>query len=155
MIIKEKIATLIEGYLADNSLFLVDITISSENDIEIAIDSYDRVDIRNCADISRIVDSGLNREEEDFSLTVTSAGLDQPYKVFDQYKKSLGKEVVVVLKSGAKIVATLTKANPEKIELTYTKLERVEGKKRREIVEIVETYNLSDIKSTKTQINFK
>jgi len=91
MIIKEKIATLIEGYLADNSLFLVDITISSENDIEIAIDSYDRVDIKNCADISRIVDAGLNREEEDFSLTVTSAGLDQPYKVFDQYKKSLGK----------------------------------------------------------------
>ncbi|HBG24739.1 MAG: hypothetical protein A2X17_04605 [Bacteroidetes bacterium GWF2_41_61] len=155
MIIKEKIATLIEGYLADNSLFLVDITISSENDIEIAIDSYDRVDIKNCADISRIVDAGLNREEEDFSLTVTSAGLDQPYKVFDQYKKSLGKEVVVVLKSGAKIVATLTRAFPDKIELTYSRQERVEGKKRRETVEIVETYNLCDIKSTKTQINFK
>ena len=58
MIIKEKIATLIEGYLADNSLFLVDITISSENDIEIAIDSYDRVDIKNCADISRIKQRG-------------------------------------------------------------------------------------------------
>jgi len=155
MILKEKIATLVEEYLAEKSLFLVDIVISPENDIEIAIDSYDRVDIGNCADISRIVDSGLNREEEDFSLTVTSAGLDQPYKVFEQYKKSLGKEVVVVLKSGAKIVATLTKADPEKIELTRSSLEKVEGKKRREMVERVETYNLCDIKSTKTQINFK
>ncbi|MDP3435904.1 MAG: hypothetical protein Q8S04_01535 [Bacteroidales bacterium] len=67
----------------------------------------------------------------------------------------MGKEVVVVLKSGAKIVANLTKVNPDSIELTHSKLERVEGKKRKEMVEIVETYNLCDIKSTKTQINFK
>mgnify|MGYP000904643131 FL=1 len=155
MINRAKIESLIQSYLEKSSLFLVDITISKDNDIEITIESYDRVDIENCADISRIVEQGLDRNVEDYSLTVTSAGLDQPFKVFDQYKKSVGGEVVVVLKSGEKIVATLTGATEEKIDLKWTKLVKPEGKKRKESIEVTASYMLEDIKSTKTFINFK
>ncbi len=155
MINKATVESLIGSYLEERSLFLVDITISKDNDIEITIESYDRVDIENCADISRIVEQGLDRNVEDYSLTVTSAGLDQPFKVFEQYKKSIGDEVVVVLKSGEKIVATLTAATPDKVDLKWTKLVKPEGKKRKESVEFTASYKLEEIKSTKTYINFK
>ncbi len=155
MINRANIESLIKAYLEKKSLFLVDITISKDNDIEITIESYDRVDIENCADISRIVEQNLDRNVEDYSLTVTSAGLDQPFKVFEQYKKSIGEEVVVVLKTGEKIVATLTGATPEKIDLKWTKLVKPEGKKRKEGVEFTASYLLEEIKSTKTFINFK
>jgi len=155
MINKSTIESLIGSYLEKNSLFLVEITVSKDNDIEITIESYDRVDIENCADISRIVEQGLDRNVEDYSLTVTSAGLDQPFKVFDQYKKSIGEDVVVVLKTGEKLIATLTGASPEKIDLKWTKLVKPEGKKRKESVEMTASYLLEEIKSTKTYINFK
>ena len=155
MILKEDIWTLIGDYLEKNSLFPVDITISKENDIEVTIDSFDRVDIENCVAISKIIEQGFNREIEDYSLTVTSAGLDQPFKVFDQYRKFLGKEVEVVLKSGGKQTGVLSKATESEIELTFQKLEKIEGKKKKEKIEVVSSFSLTEIKSTKPFINFK
>jgi len=155
MIRKETINNLIESYLTDNSLFLVDIKISSENDIEVTIESTEVVDISNCVDISKIVESGLDREIEDYSLTVSSAGLDQPFKVFRQYQKFIGKEVEVVFKNGTKQTAILSGAQEDKIELSFSKLEKVEGKKKRERVDINQFYSLEEIKSTKPFINFR
>ncbi len=155
MIQKETIANIIENYLNDNSLFLVDVTISPDNDIEITIESSDNVDISNCVAVSRIVEEGLDRDSEDFSLTVTSAGLDQPFKVFRQYLKFLGKEVEVLLKNGTKLTGILSEAAEDKIKLNYTKLEKVEGKKKRERVEKNEVYSFSEIKHTKPFINFR
>ena len=138
-----------------NDLFLVDIIISNDNDIEITIDSLNGITIDNCTDISRLVEANYNREEEDFSLTVTSAGLDQPLKVAKQYEKFTGKEVEVLFKSGIKLIATLAEYNGESIRLTYSKLEKAEGKKRKIKMEYDEWYLLDTIKITKPFINFK
>ena len=155
MIHKETLINLIESYLADNSLFLVDIKISPENDIEITIESTEVVDISNCVDISKKVESGLDREVEDYSLTVSSAGLDQPFKVFRQYQKFIGKEVEVVFKNGTKQTGVLSDAQEDKIELSFSKLEKAGAKKKRERVEISQYYSLAEIKSTKPFINFR
>lgn len=152
---KEVIEKLIDQYLKNNDLFLVEISVSSDNDIEIAIESSDVVHINNCAEISKIVEAGLNRETEDFSLTVTSAGLDQPFKVFKQYLKFVGKEVEVLFRNGTKQTGTLTDAQEDKIELSFSKLEKVEGKKKRERIDVRQYYSLSEIKSTKPFINFR
>jgi ribosome maturation factor RimP len=92
MIEKENIAKAIESYLESNSLFLVSVEISKDNDIEIAVDSEGRVDLSNCVDINKIIEEKFDRESEDYSLTVTSAGLDQPFKVLRQYLKYIGKD---------------------------------------------------------------
>lgn len=155
MIHKENISNLIDKYLADNSLFLVEITASVDNDIEVTVDSMEKVDLNNCIEISKIIEAGLDRESEDFSLTVTSAGLDQPFKVFRQYQKFIGEEVEVVFKSGTKQKAILTDACEDSIELSFFKNEKVEGKKKKEKIEVRQFYNLSEIKSTKPVINFK
>jgi len=156
MIQKEKLATLIEKYLIDNSLFLVDITVSADNDIEITIESSTGVvNLDNCTGINKLVLDEFDRDIEDYSLTVTSAGLDQPFKVHSQYLKYIGKEVSVQFKSGIKITGILTDAAEDSIGISYTKLVQVEGKKRKEKVEVKESYDLAEIKSTKPFINFR
>ena len=155
MILKNSIEKIIDNYLKENALFLVDIVISIDNDIEVTIDSIKGVSIDECTGISRLIDSSLNRDEEDFSLTVTSAGLDQPLKVGKQYEKFIGKEVEVLFKSGVKLIATLACYEEGKVELNYSKLEKVEGKKRKVKIEYREWYRLDTIKTTKPFINFK
>ncbi len=176
MITKENLSNCIQSYINLNGLFLVDIEISKDNDIEITIESYkDVVKIENCIDIDRLVNENFNRDVEDYSLTVSSAGLDQPFKVLNQYKKHIGQEVEIVTKkvhvkkgdsssdsltcnnnlSGGKIKGILNDANEQEIEISITEKVKQEGSKKK--IEQINTYkyNFDQIKSCKLVIKFK
>lgn len=157
MINIEKIRQIAETKLAESDLFVVDIKCTPGNEIELLIDSDGSVSIDSCIELSRAIEAEFDREAEDFELTVASAGIGQPLKVFRQYRKLIDKSVEVILKSGIKIVATLKDANEEKrtITLVYTEKVAVEGKKRKQEVERVVEYALDDIKSTVEYLDFK
>lgn len=153
---KSKIAEVITNYLADNDLFLVGIEISKDNDIEVAIESYNGdVKIENCVSIDKIISGVFDRDVEDYSLTVTSAGLDQPFKVLDQYKKFIGSEVEVVIKGGGKVKGILSAANEEGFDITTSKMVKVEGCKKKVQQDTTTTYTYDGIKSCKPVIKFK
>jgi ribosome maturation factor RimP len=156
MIKKTDIEHIITEYLQKNGLFIVDIIVSKENDIEITIESEQgSVTIENCEEIDSIVQSKFNRDEEDYSLIVGSAGLDQPFKVPGQYLKFIGQEVEIVQKAGKKIRGKLSGYSDNKIEITTESLERVEGKKRKERTERKEEFTIDSIKYCKPVIKFK
>lgn len=144
---KEKLREVTEAQLIDTDLFVVDITISSALDIEIALDSDTRVSIEQCMAISRAVEAAFDREAEDFSLTVASAGIGQPLKLARQLDKVVGKTVDVVLKKGERFSAVLKAHDAEGITISYTVKEVVEGKKRKVEVEKQENYKFTDIKT--------
>ncbi len=153
---KEKISQAIEQYLKENNLFLVDITISKDNDIEIVIESYNAdVKIGNCIDIDRIVADNFSRDTEDYSLTVTSAGLDQPFIVLDQYKKFIGSEVEVTAKNGSKTKGVLSDVTENDFSITISKMVKVEGSKKKVQQDTILKYEYSNIKSCKPVIKFK
>ena len=85
---------------------------------------------------------------------MTSAGLDQPFKVFKQFEKAVGKKVEVQLKGGKKMVAVLEAADQESITLKYSQKEAVEGKKKKEIVEHVDRFTMDQVNSVKPFIEF-
>ena len=156
MITSEALGNTIANYLTDKGLFLVDIEISKDNDITIAIESREGdVNIDNCIDIDRIVAAAFDRDVEDYSLTVTSAGLDQPFKVLDQYLKFIGNEVEVVVKGGGKMKGILTSANADNFEITVSKMVKVEGSKKKVQQDTVTAYAYQDVKSCKPVIKFK
>ncbi len=155
MLQKEYLTELIESYLNEKDLFLVDITISKDNDVEITIDSVNGVSIDHCSEISRIVDSGVNRDEEDYSLTVGSAGLSQPFKVLKQYQKFAGKELELVLKSGVKAKVMLISADEDGIDIEYEKILKEEGKKKKTKTLVKERLEFASIKTAKPFINFR
>ena len=115
--------------------FLVDVTVSRENDVELVIESEEgTVSLDDCVELSRKFEEKFDREKEDYSLTVGSAGLDQPFKVLKQYIKAVGTEVQVLVKDGRKLKGVLTGASGDGITLKYSVKEAVEGKKRKELV---------------------
>ena len=156
MITAEALHGAIAGYLAEKGLFLVDIEISKDNDITIAVESSEGdVKIENCVDIDHIVAGVFDRDVEDYSLTVTSAGLDQPFKVLQQYQKFVGSEVEVVVNGGGKMKGVLSSATEEGFEVTVSKMVKVEGSKKKVQQDTVTAFAYDGIKSCKPVIKFK
>ncbi len=136
--------------------FIVDISVSKDNDIVLTIESEQgKIELDDCVSLSRFFETKFDREVEDYSLTVSSAGLDQPFKVFRQYVKAVGSKVEVLLKGGKKMVATLEAADEESIMLKYSAKEAVEGKKKKELVEHVDRFTMDQVNSVKPFIEFK
>ncbi len=82
-----------EPVLTEHHLFLVELKISKDNVIEVFVDALEGVNIQTCIAVSREIESSLNRDEEDFELTVSSAGLGYPFKVEQQYQKKIWVKV--------------------------------------------------------------
>ena len=153
---KEQIIQTIEPAVQERGCFLVEVTASAANDIEIVIEKEDGiVDWDDCAAIDKVMHEAFDQDVEDYALTVSSAGLDRPFKVLRQFQKAIGTQVDVKFKGGKRIVATLTSADENAIGLKYTALEAVEGKKKKEKVEHNETFALSEINSVTPYIDFK
>ena len=92
--------------------FIVDISVSKDNDIILIVEKEEGIiELDDCVSLSRFFETKFDREVEDYSLTVSSAGLDQPFKVFRQFMKAVGTKVEVALKGGKKMVATLEAAD--------------------------------------------
>lgn len=155
MIEKRIVCQLVNEWLEEKEYFLVEATVSSDNRILIEIDHAEGVWIEDCVELSRYVESKLNREEEDYELEVGSAGIGQPFKVVQQYLNHLGKEVEVLTRSGRKLTGTLQGADSECFVVAVAKKVKEEGAKRPKLIEEEETFRYEDVKYTKYLISFK
>lgn len=145
----------IGGEIVARGCFIVDISVSKDNDIVLTIESEnEKIELDDCVSLSRFFETKFDREAEDYSLTVSSAGLDQPFKVFKQYQKALGTKVEVSLKGGKKMIAVLEAADEESITLKYSVKEAVEGKKKKELVEHVDRYTMDQVNAVRPFIEF-
>lgn len=136
-------------------MFVVGCTCTAGNEVELLIDSDTAVSIDACATLSRTVDEEFDRDEEDFSLTVASAGIGSELKCLRQYRKLIGSMVEVLLKDGTKICAQLEDATAEQLTLSFEEKQLIEGKKRKQLVTVTRAYPLGEIKYTKEYIDFK
>ena len=136
--------------------FIVDVSVSKDNDITLTIEKEEgTIELDDCVSLSRFFETKFDREVEDYSLTVSSAGLDQPFKVLKQFTKAVGSKVEVSLKGGKKMVAVLEAADEESITLKYTAKEAVEGKKKKELVEHVDRFTMDQVNAVVPYIEFK
>ena len=155
MIDKNVVSGIVNEWLEDKEYFLVDVSVSPDDKIVVEIDHAEGVWIDDCVELSRFIESKLDREEEDYELEVGSAGIGQPFKVLQQYLIHIGKEVEVLTKDGKKLEGVLKDANEENMTLTIQKKVKFEGAKRPKLVEEDITYTYSEIKYTKYLISFK
>ena len=155
MIDCNKIKEIAQAQLADTDLFVVSCTCSPANEIELLVDSDTSVSIDACAALSRAVEAAFDREAEDFSLTVASAGIGSELRCLRQYRKLVGSTVEVLLNSGIKMLAKLDAADDEGITISYEEKQAVEGKKRKQLVTVTRRYAFDEIKSTKEWLDFK
>ncbi len=154
MTFKDKVSNLLEEGLEQNpSLFLVDLTITETFKVIITLDGDNGVNLQDCIDISRAIDTNLDREEQDYSLEVASAGVSSPLKMVRQYRKNIGRTLKVKTATET-IEAKLENANDESILLSWTAREPKKIGKGKETVEHKREIPYSDIKEAIVTIIF-
>lgn len=155
MINKDTVRSIVEEWLDGKEYFLVDIEISPDDRIVVEIDHADGVWIEDCVELSRFIEDHLSRDEEDYELEVGSAGLGQPFKVAQQYHCFVGKDVEVLDADGKKHKGVLKAVEGNDFTVTVPEKQKVEGKKRPQLVETDYTFQMDKVKYTKYLINFK
>ncbi len=101
--------------LLTESQFLVDVQVKSGNAVRVYIDNYKGLTIDECKKLSRRIESILDAENVEFELEVSSPGVGKPFKVIQQYHKSIGRPVEVVCKDGIKIAGILSEVSEAEI----------------------------------------
>lgn len=101
------------------NLFLVDVTSAPGNKITVLIDSDNGITIDDCTAINKALYKFIEETElfgkANFSLEVSSPGVDRPLQLLRQYKKNMGRKVAVVLNDGSKLEGVLSDVNDENI----------------------------------------
>ncbi len=152
--LQDKVENLLkEAFQENNSLFLIDLNITKDNKILVVIDGDNGVSVNDCIAVSRKVEHNLDREEEDFSLEVSSAGVSEPLRLERQYRKNLGRKLQVTT-NNEKIEATLTEVDQNGIKLNWKAREPKPVGKGKHTVQKEAVLPYSEITDAKVMITF-
>lgn len=154
MTFKEKVNLLLTEALAEKpSLFLIDLTITDAFKVIITLDDDNGVVLQDCIDVSRSIDASLDREEQDYSMEVASAGVSSPLKKIRQYKKNIGRTLIVKTNT-ENIEAELVEANDDFVILSWKAREPKKIGKGKETVEKTLQIPYADIKEAIVTVTF-
>lgn len=146
--------SLLNKALEENpSLFLIDFTVGGDNTIRVILDGDNGVNLQDCMNISRAIEHNLDREEEDFSLEVTSAGATSPLELPRQYKKNIGRKLKVRT-SSEELEGKLVETSEDHITLEWKAREPKPVGKGKVTVQKKQQIAFSDIKEAKVILNF-
>ena len=154
MLNAEDIRKFIEKEIEGTDLFLVDVKVKPDNLIEVEVDSDTPVSIEECEKLTRAIESEFDRDKEDYTLEVGSAGLTSPFKVKRQYQKYIGQDVEVLKKDGKKLVGLLKEVNDDNFTILTKEKVKKPDQKRPVIEEVPHTLGYDEVKQTKYILKF-
>lgn len=153
--LEEKVRALLDEALQERSdLFLIDLQVSTDQSIKVTIDGDKGVDVEDCMFVSRAIEHQLDREENDFSLEVTSAGAASPIVNNRQFNKNVGRELEVKTSNGERYEGKLKEIKDDGILLEWKTREPKEVGKGKVTVKKQAEINFSDIESAKVILKF-
>ena len=158
MIDKEAIRASVEKAIEGTPLFVVDITVGADNNIVVELDSPTGVDLDKCVEINRAIEADFDRDDEDYSLEVGSAGLTAPFKVAGQYLKNIDNEIEVLTRDGKKLRGTLvsyTDTPEPEFVLSVSRKVKEPGAKRPVVRAEEMTIPVAQTKDVRYLIDFK
>jgi len=151
MISKGRVKELALEKIVELDCFLVDIRVSSTNEITVFFDKQEGVSIKECLFVSRYIEENLDRDIEDYQLTVCSPGIDREFIVKEQYIKNIGREVKIKTDEGDVIKGKLKSYSSRNVMIERSKKQK---KKKELLIEKI-TIPTDKIKETKLIIKFK
>ena len=151
MILKEEIKKIASAKAQELNGCIVDVTISSGNDIVVYFDKIGGVQINECVTISKSINDYFDRDIEDYALTVCSPGLTNPFKIIAQYEINKGKEVIVKKSDGKKVSGTIVSSDNQ---LTLAVKKREKGSRNKYVFNDL-MIPFKEIKETRLKIKFK
>ncbi|MFM7823944.1 MAG: hypothetical protein ACKPB3_09250 [Bacteroidota bacterium] len=154
MVSAEKISSLVQEWIGSSDRFLVEVK-SSPSKFTVYIDKPTGITLQECAELSRIITDTLEPEGvwETHELEVSSPGMDQPLRVYQQYLRRIGRQARVVTREGREHKGVIASADKTGFELTESQ-SRKENKKKI-ITETKNRFEYEHIKETKLILTFK
>nr|WP_314839035.1 ribosome assembly cofactor RimP [uncultured Flavobacterium sp.] len=154
MIFKEKLHSVLSDCLAEKpSIFLIDLVVTDAFKVIVALDGDQGVALQDCIDVSKYIDSKLDREEQDYSLEVASVGVGSALKQVRQYKKNIGRTLIV--KTNIEIIeAELVDANDDFVILSWQAREPKKIGKGKETIQKELQLPYGDIKEAIVTVTF-
>ena len=144
MIDKFKVLDIVKDVLEGSDKYLINMKITPDNRIFVDIDGDNGINIDDCIEVSRAIESQLDRDEEDFELNVSSAGADSPLKMPRQYRRHVGRELNVTPFDGEQVEGTLMEADDQHFVI------EIKGKKKESAREVSFAYE--DVKTAKVVV---
>ncbi len=154
VMLKAQVEELLGKALKENeTLFLIDFSITPDNTIKIVLDGDEGINLKDCMAVSRAIEHNLDREEHDFSLEVTSSGAAEPIVMARQYPKNIGRKLVV--KTAAEnFEGDLTEATEDTITLEWKAREPKPVGKGKITVQKRKKIAISEIEEAKVKLIF-
>jgi len=153
MLNKTEIQQWVEDFLKDTDRFVVEVVVKNYDKIFVFLDSDSAITIEHCVQVSKMIESRLDREKSDFELKVSSAGIDHPLLLHRQYIKNIGRKLSIDTKAGKKVVGTLLEVFPDRLviqEQYETKKSKSKQATTQERLEL----SFADISRALVQISF-
>lgn len=154
MIDKDKVLAVVAEKIEADGNFIVEVSVSRDNEIRIVVDSENGIPISYCQEIDALVETHFDREVEDYSLEVSSAGIGCELKVQGQFKKNIGNKVEVTLPNGSWVRGTLIDATEDGFDIETEEKRKVEGEKKKQTFTVVTHFQKSDVKCVKDIVEF-
>ena len=151
MILKEEIEKIASVRAQELNGSIIDVTISSGNDIVVYFDKIGGVQIEECVSISKSINDYFDRDIEDYALTVCSPGLTNPFKIKEQYEINKGREVIVKKSDGKKVSGTIVSSDNQ---LTLAVKKKEKGSRKKYVFNDL-MIPFDEIKETRLKIKFK
>ena len=153
MITKEQIVTLAEEALQGTDRYVVNVLINKENVIELFLDADSSVTIDDCVAVSNYINGKLDRDVEDYELSVSSAGIDEPLLKLRQYNKYIGKDLIITDNEGVKKMYRLLSLNDLQLEVEEAEAKKY-GKLTKTIYHEATTLEINKLKEVRPYIKF-
>ncbi len=146
---------MIQEAISGTEVFLVEATVKPGNIIRVFVDEPEGISLDECVRISKAIESGIDREKEDFEMQVSSPGLDNPLLVIHQYIKSIGEELKIETNDKQRIIGELLEVDPAGISLNAKIKVKTKGLKKGKTEFQMMNLKFEDIKSAKVNLHFK
>ena len=149
MILKEEIRLVANKKALEMGCYIVDLKVSTNNQITIFFDKKEGILIDDCSELSKYIEENFDRDIEDYELTVCSAGLESPFLVKEQYEKNIGKKVKVLMNNGKSVEGILLEHENGVVIEKYNKI------KKNTFTKSEIAISANEIKEVKLKINYK
>lgn len=154
MIDKQQIKNWVTEFLEGSDRFVVDVVVKNDDVIMVFLDADTQLTIEHCAQVSRMLESKLDREQNDFELRVSSAGVDHPLTIKRQYRKNINRTVKLLLTDETEIVGIIKSADDHAITIAPVVTKKRNKLKQTEVAP-EKTISFETIKEAKVQISFQ
>jgi ribosome maturation factor RimP len=154
MIDSQKVKELVTQAITKEEAFLIDLNISSDDRIKVLVDHLDGISIDQLIRISRFVERSLDEDGDEFQIEVSSPGVGSPFTVKEQYIKSVGRPVKVILNNGLELNGDFTKFENDTVTVSWSEKQPKPVGKGKIKVQKEENVSLEEIKEISLELRF-